>query len=400
MRIIFFAGKGGVGKTSSSAATGIRSAALGHRTLVLSLDTAHNLADIFDLPRSLLDQNRGEPFNVAENLWIQELDIQEELKKDWGEIHAYISKVITAAGVEEVMAEELAILPGMEELSLLLKINLYVTEKTYDVIVLDSAPTGEAVRFISIPTALEWYMKKFFNLERNVMRVARPVVQRLTNVPLPDDNYFGAIKTLFEKIRGVDKILADPDITTVRLVANPEKIVLAETQRAFMYFTLYRMHVDCVIMNRMLPQKVADGYFQGWKKNQAMYMRKAVETFAPVPVFSVDLFPGEVLGYDSLNELGKRLYGDRSPLTRFHDERAYELSKKDGIYRLAIKLPFAEKRDVTVNRTKEELIIRVGSVKRHVLLPMHVAAAKAVKAKFEGDFLCVYFEGEKHGKKA
>ncbi len=398
MRIIFFAGKGGVGKTSASAATGIRAAALGKRTLVLSLDTAHSLSDIFDLPRKLMDQNKGEPVSVAENLWIQELDIQEELKKDWGEIHAYISKVITATGVEEVMAEELAILPGMEELSLLLKINRYVTEKTYEVIVLDSAPTGEAVRFISIPTALEWYMKKFFNLERTLMRVARPVVQRVTNVPLPDDHYFAAIKALFERIRGVDRVLSDPDITTVRLVANPEKIVLAETQRAFMYFTLYRMHVDAVVMNRVLPQNVTDDYFSGWKRNQAAYVRKARDYFAPLPILSVDLFPGEVLGFEKLADLGNRIYGERSPLERFHDERAYELSKKDGVYRLAVKLPFVEKSDVTVSRAKEELVIRVGSVKRHVLLPMHVAAARAVKAKFEGEYLCVYFEGAKDAK--
>lgn len=395
MRIIFFAGKGGVGKTSTSAATGIRSAAQGKKTLILSLDVAHSLSDIFDLSKKLMDTSRGEPIEVAENLFIQELDMNAELTREWARIHAYVTTVLRATGIEEMLAEELAVLPGMEELTLLLKINRYVREKEYDVLILDSAPTGEAVRFISIPTALEWYMKKFFNIERRVVRVARPLVQKIYDVPLPDDDYFAAIKDLFERLRGVDQVLTDPKITTVRLVTNPEKIVLKETQRAFMYFTLYKMHIDAIIMNRVLPASVEDSYFSGWKKSQQNYVKMAERYFSPTPILFADLFPGEVLGMERLSALAEKLYAGKDPLKRFVKDRAYELTKKDGKYRLAIRLPFVEKTDVSVARTPDELVIRLGNVRRHVLLPMHVANAAAVKAKFEGDTLCVYFAAGK-----
>ena len=257
-----------------AAATGIRAAELGQRTVVLSLDIAHSLADIFDLGKDLLDQNKGRPIQVASNLWIQELDIQEEIQRNWGDIHKYLATLLNKTGLEEILAEELAILPGMEEISLLLYINKYVREATYDVILLDCAPTGESIRFISIPTTLEWYMQKVFKLERTIAKYARPVAKHLYDVPLPDDDYFKAIEDLFERLRGVDRILADPRITTVRLVTNPEKVVIKETQRAFMYFTLHRMNIDAVIMNRILPGHIKDAYFQDWLQAQKRHRLK------------------------------------------------------------------------------------------------------------------------------
>ena len=213
MRIIFFAGKGGVGKTSVAAATGIKAAQMGRKTVVMSLDIAHSLADIFDLDRGLLDQNKGQPIAVCDNLWIQELDIQEEIQHYWGDIHKYISGLLNRTGIDEVLAEELAVFPGMEEVSLLLYINKYIREKEYDVILLDCAPTGESLRFISIPTTLDWYMKKIFKWERTVAKYVRPVAKRVTDIPLPDDNYFQAIQDLFEKLKGVDQVLVDPEIS-------------------------------------------------------------------------------------------------------------------------------------------------------------------------------------------
>ncbi|RPH89798.1 MAG: ArsA family ATPase, partial [Desulfobacteraceae bacterium] len=250
MRIIFFAGKGGVGKTSVAAATGIKTAAMGKKTLIMSLDVAHSLVDIFDLGRNLLDQNRGKPIKVRDNLWLQELDIQEEIQKNWGSIHKYLSLLLNTTGLNEILAEELAILPGMEEVSLLLYINQYVQRKKFEVIILDCAPTGESLRFISIPTTLEWYMSKIFKMERTLVKVARPIAKRIYNVPLPGDDYFETLEKLFERLKGVDQILTDPQCTSVRLVANPEKIVLKETQRAYMYFCLYRMHIDAIVLNR------------------------------------------------------------------------------------------------------------------------------------------------------
>jgi len=398
LRIIFFAGKGGVGKTSVSAATGIKAAEMGHRTVVMSLDVAHSLADIFDLDRGLLDKNKGEPVEINSNLFIQELDIQEEIQRYWGDIHKYLSSILHTTGLDEVLAEELAILPGMEEISLLLYINKYAKEKQFDVILLDCAPTGESLRFISIPTTLEWYMDKVFKLERTVVKYVRPVVKRVYDVPLPGDDYFQALEDLFAKLRGVDQLLVDPKITTVRLVANPEKIVLKETQRAFMYFCLYKMSIDAIIMNRMLPAGIEDAYFQDWIKRQQDHLAEARTFFNPVPIFPVDLFPGEIFGYSELSKLADQIYQDTNPLERLFKEVPYRLSKKNGTYNLQLKLPFVSKQDLELNKLHEELVIRVGGFKRHIMLPRQVAALNSIKAKMEGEYLTVQFKGEDHGE--
>jgi arsenite-transporting ATPase len=396
LRIIFFAGKGGVGKTSVAAATGIKTAEMGQKTVIMSLDVAHSLSDIFDLDRNLLDKNRGNPVKVGKGLWIQEIDILEEIGRNWGDIHKYLSLLLNTTGMDEILAEELAILPGMEEISLLLYINRYVLEKKFDVIILDCAPTGESLRFISIPTALEWYIKKIFKMERAIAKYARPIAKRLYDVPLPGDDYFAAIQYLFERLRGVDKILTDPSTTTVRLITNPEKIVLKETQRAFMYFCLYKMNIDGIIMNRIIPDNVNDTYFKDRMKSQKQYIKKAEEYFSPIPLFPVNLFRDEVLGYESLKSLAGHIYGSKNPLDRFFEGEPYNLFKENGEYRLVMRLPFLTKKDVELSRVSDELIVRVGSFKRHVLLPRQVAAAKTVRARMEDRHLYIHFRGENH----
>jgi arsenite-transporting ATPase len=376
MRIIFFAGKGGVGKTSTAAATGIKVSEMGKRTVILSLDVAHSLSDIFDLDKNLLDKNKGKPIEINDKLWIQEIGL------------------LNRTGLDEVLAEELAIFPGMEEVSLLLYINQYVRNKEYDVILLDCAPTGESLRFVSIPTTLEWYMKKVFKMERTFVKYVRPVAKRVTDFPLPEDDYFQAIEDLFERLKGVDQILVDPQITSVRLVANPEKVVLKETQRAFMYFCLYKMSIDAIIMNRLLPESVKDSYFENWITDQKQHHKEAKEYFSPVPIFPVNLFKGEVIGYNHLKQLADQIYGDKDPLDFFFKEEPYQLFKENGKYRLKLKLPFAEKKDVEINKLYDELIIRLGGFKRHILLPRQVASLDTVKAKIEGQFLNVHFEGD------
>ena len=398
MRIIFFAGKGGVGKTSVAAATGIKVAEMGQKTVIMSLDVAHSLVDIFDLERGLLDQGKGRPIKVNKNLWIQELDIQEEIEKNWGEVHKYFSSILNTAGLDEILAEELAILPGMEEVSLLLYINRYVREQKFDVIILDCAPTGESLRFISIPTTLEWYISKIFKIERTIAKAVRPVAQRLSDIPIPGDDYFGAIEYLFERLKGVDQILVDPKITTVRLITNPEKIVLKETQRAFMYFCLFKMCIDGIIMNRILPDDVKDVYFQGWRESQRQYMKKAERYFSPIPIFPVKLFKDEVLGFSRLKVLADQIYGGRNPLERFFKGDPYNFFKENGQYRLKMQLPFIMKGDVELNKRSDELIVRVGGFKRHILLPRQVAASKSVKARLEGQHLSISFEGDDYGQ--
>jgi arsenite-transporting ATPase len=397
MRIIFFAGKGGVGKTSAAAATGVRVAEMGYRTVIMSLDIAHSLSDIFDLEKGLMDQNKGIPIKVRDNLWIQELDIQEEIEKNWGEIHKYFSALFKTTGLDEILSEELAILPGMEEVSLLLYINRYIREEEFDVILLDCAPTGESIRFISIPTTLDWYIKKIFKMEKTLAKIVGPVAKRVYNLPVPGDEYFDAIEHLFDRLRGIDRIMSDPQITSVRLVANPEKIVLKETQRAFMYFCLYRMNIDAIIMNRVLPPKIKDSYFQTWRENQKHYMELAEEYFDPIPILNVNLFRNEILGYERLRSLAQQIYGQRNPLEKFYMGQPYDLTKKDGVYCLKLKLPFAGKGQVELNKVSDELIVRIGSFKKHLLLPRHVAASKSVKAKMEEEYLNICFEGEDHG---
>ncbi len=370
---------------------------MGKRTVVLSLDIAHSLSDIFDLERGLLDQNRGKPISIRKDLWIQELDIQEEISRNWGDIHRYLSMLLNTTGLDEILAEELAILPGMEEVSLLLYINRYAKESHFDVIILDCAPTGESIRFISIPTTLEWYIKKLFKLEKTLAKYIRPVAKKIYDVPLPGDDYFDAIEDLFQRLKGVDRILIDPKTTSVRLVTNPEKIVLKETQRAFMYFSLYKMNIDAIVMNRILPDDVKDSYFQTWKDSQQEYIKKAREYFLPIPVFPVNLFKGEVLGYDRLKMMSEEIYPERNPLDRFFEGEPYNLMKKDGDYHLEIRLPFVSKNEVELNKVAEELVIRVGSFKRHILLPRRVAASRSIKARLEGRDLSIIFKGVNHG---
>jgi arsenite-transporting ATPase len=397
VRIIFFAGKGGVGKTSVAAATGIKAAEMGKRTVIMSLDIAHSLSDIFDLGKDLLDQNKGKPIRIRKKLWIQELDIQEEMKTYWGDIHRYLSSLFNTTGLDEVLAEELAILPGMEEVCLLLYINKYAQEKKYDAILLDCAPTGESLRFVSIPTTLEWYMKKIFKLERTMVKYVRPVAKRVYDVPLPGDDYFQAIEDLFERLKGVDRILMDSKTTTVRLVTNPEKVVLKETQRAFMYFCLYRMNIDAIVMNRILPADLKDSYFKDWLNGQKQRLDEARNYFNPIPIFAVNQFKGEIVGYDNLKRLADQIYQQKNPLRRFYKEEPYKLSKVDGSYRLKLKLPFIMKKNVELNKYADELIVRIGGFKRHIMLPRQVASLYPVKAKLKNQYLHIYFKGERHG---
>jgi arsenite-transporting ATPase len=268
MRILLFSGKGGVGKTSLAAATGVRLASLGYRTIVMSIDPAHSLADSFDLDTDLFHLKTSDPLPISDKLSILELNIQKELKRHWQEISAYVSSVFRTTGISGVEAEELAILPGMEELSAMMYINQYKREQSYDVIVLDAAPTAESLRFISMPTTLDWYMKHIFPFQRNLLKAVRPIANRLAPMELPTDSYFVNIQKLFEKLDGVDAIMNDPQITSVRLVTNPEKMVLRETQRAFVYFSLHGLTVDAVVVNRLLPKAIADGWFDEWHKSQ------------------------------------------------------------------------------------------------------------------------------------
>jgi arsenite/tail-anchored protein-transporting ATPase len=390
LRILLFSGKGGVGKTSLAAATGVKLAELGYRTLVMSIDPAHSLGDSFDLNDELFHAHTSDPLAINDKLSILELNIQKEIKRHWQEISSYVSSVLRTTGISGVEAEELAILPGMEELSAMMYINQYRREQTYDVIVLDAAPTAESMRFISMPTTLDWYMKHIFPFQRNLLKAVRPIANRVAPFELPTDSYFVNIRSLFEKLEGVDDIMEDPNTTSVRLVTNPEKMVLRETQRAFVYFSLHGLTVDAVIVNRVLPADVKDAWFSEWHASQEKVLHEIEEYFAPVPVKRVPLFAHEVLGRKRLQELAELLYpGGEDPSAVTRTEKPYTFGKVNGIYEIRVHLPFATKGEVGLFKKGDELVVEIGTLRRHIGLPRSMAMLLPGRARLENQVLTV-----------
>ncbi len=392
MRVLLFTGKGGVGKTTIAAATGLTLAARGLKTLVMSVDAAHSLADVFDRDVALTDHAHGTAVAVGENLWIQEVDVTEEIGRHWKDISGYITTLLAVTGVEEVLAEELAIFPGMEEVSALLYVNQYAREKAFDVLILDCAPTGESLRFVSLPPTLDWYMKKLFHLERSILKVARPVAKKVTDLPLPPDRYFANIQSLAQKLEGVDTLLKDPKKTTVRLVTNAEKIVMKETQRAFMYFGLYGFTVDAVIVNRLLPDGVRDPFFAKWRKTQDQFLEEARGYFDPVPVFTLPLRDDQVLGTAALVALGRDLWGEKDPAASFRSDPPYRYTKRAGKYILTLNLPFVDKSEVDLAMASGDLVVRIGNVRHHIPVPRTLVGFSPAGAAMEDGRLTVRFE--------
>ena len=390
MRILLFSGKGGVGKTSLAAATGLRLAGAGYRTLVMSVDPAHSLADSFDLESDLFHGRTGDPYTIAPGLDIQEVNIQREIRRHWQEIAGYVTSVLRTTGISGVEAEELAILPGMEELSAMMYVNQYRREERYDVMVLDCAPTAESLRFVSMPTTLDWYMKHVFPFQRTMLKAVRPIANRVSPVELPSDNYFANIARLFERLEGIDELLSDPAATSVRLVTNPEKMVLRETQRAFVYFSLHGLTVDAILVNRVLPEEVSDAFFREWRSSQRSILDEIERYFAPVPVKRVPLFTHEVLGRERLEELARTLYAEgEDPAAVTRTERPYTFAKLDDHWEVRLQVPFASRGEIGLFKKGDELVIEVGTLRRHVGLPTSMAALEPARARLDGRTLVV-----------
>jgi arsenite-transporting ATPase len=379
-----------VGKTSLAAATGLELSRLGYRTLVMSVDPAHSLADAFDLETELFHGKTCDPYPINERLAIHEVNIQKEIKRHWKEISAYVVSVLRTTGISDVEAEELAILPGMEELSAMMYVNQFRREARYDVIVLDCAPTAESMRFVSMPTTLEWYMKHIFAFQRGLLKAVRPIANRVAPFELPSDDYFANVQNLFGRLTGIDALLEDPQITSVRLVTNPERMVLRETQRAFVYFSLHGLAVDGVIVNRVLPLEVTDAYFQEWRASQIRILEEVDAYFAPVPVKRVPLFTHEVLGRERLEELARALYATgEDPAAIGRTEAPYTFAKCDGHYEVRLQLPFAAKGEVGLFKKGDELVVEIGTLRRHIGLPTSMAGLSPSRAKLENRILTV-----------
>ncbi|MGA9348064.1 MAG: TRC40/GET3/ArsA family transport-energizing ATPase [Anaerolineae bacterium] len=385
MRIILYTGKGGVGKTSVAAATALRCADLGHRTIVISTDAAHSLADSFDLPLG------PEPTLVAPNLWGQELDVLYQMDKYWGHVQKYFATVLAWRGLDDLIAEELAVLPGMEELASLLQIVHLHDDCDYEVIIVDCAPTGATLQLLTFPEVARWYLEKIFPLERKAVQLSRPLLRAVTDLPIPDEELFDTIADLILQLTRMHTLLSDPEKASVRLVLNPEKMVIKEAQRTFAYLNLYGYLTDAVISNRLIPARVQDSYFDSWKESHEKYSQMIEEAFSPLPIFKAPLFDQEVVGLDMLRRMAESIYGDSDPTKVYFVGQTHSVEKKDGRYILSLPLPFVEKQDLQLTRSGDELIVHIGNRKRNLILPRVLASLDVQSAKFDEDTLVITF---------
>lgn len=385
MRIILFTGKGGVGKTTLAAATALLSAQKGHRTLIISADAAHSLSDSFETKLN----NKPQP--IASCLYGQEINPLEEIEKKWGEIKDYLVAFFSSQGIDTIEAEEMSVFPGMEELFSLMAIRNYHQTGEYDIVIVDCAPTGDTLRLLSAPEITSWYLKHIFPIQRTAAKAVRPVANRVLPFPFPEDKVFEAMKNLTTQLAEMKEILIDPEKTSIRLIINPEKMIIKEAQRAYTFFSLFGYAVDLIIVNRLIPAEVYDTYFQKWKDIQGKYMQMIRECFSPLPIFTSDLFSQEIVGKELLEKMARKVYGKNDPTRLFFTQKPITVEKTDGGFDMFVYLPFVEKRDIDLFQKGEELSVRVGPYKRNILLPQALRNYSVREAKFEEERLKISF---------
>ena len=385
MRVILFTGKGGVGKTSVAAATAMRCAQLGHRTMVMSTDPAHSLADSFDTELG----TEAKP--LAPNLWAHEVSALHEMERHWKRLHDYAASVFATQGLDDVVAEEVANPPGMDEIASLMWIKHYAERAEHDVLVVDCAPTGETLQLLVFPDAARWWLDKIYPWERRAMKIARPVLQPLLDIPLPSDEIYASIKDLLLDLEGMKKVLTDSTVTSMRLVLNLEKMVIKEAKRAFTYLSLFGYVTDAVVVNRLLPDGLQDELFRKWQAIHQRYAGEVEQSFAPLPIFNVPLFDEEVVGERMLLRMADVIYGDRDPTDRFYEGTSQRVLKDGPEYVLAVKMPFVDRRDITLARQDGDLFVTVGNYRREIALPRVLANRETVGAAIEDGELRVRF---------
>jgi arsenite-transporting ATPase len=385
MRILLFTGKGGVGKTTIAAATAVRAAKAGYRTLVTSTDPAHSLADSFGVP---LGDSVTE---VAQNLSAEQIDAQARLEANWRDIQEHVISLLNWMGVDAVEAEELSVIPGLDEIFSLTDVKRHVDGGRFDVIIIDCAPTAETLRLLSLPEVMNWYIERIFPIQRGVIRTIRPVLTRVTTMPIPDEPIFRAVERLHRNLDGVRKILTEEKTSSVRLVVNPEKMVIAEARRTYTYLSLFGYRVDAVIANRIIPDSVTDPYFGKWKDIQAEHLQTIHESFQPVPILTARLFDQEMVGLDLLEEMGEEVYEGGDGTDLLHRDQPIRVRKRGPWYVLSMRLPFVERGEFDVFRKADELYVRVGSYKRNLILPHALQRLDVKQARFVDDGLEIRF---------
>ena len=388
MRVLLFTGKGGVGKTTVAAATAVKAAQAGYRTLVMSTDPAHSLSDSFDVPLG------DTATSLGENLWAEQIDAQARLEQNWREIQDYFIQVMNWAGVETIQAEELSVIPGLDEIFSLIDVKTHVDGEKYDLLVVDCAPTAETLRLLSLPEIMNWYIERIFPVQRRVVKGIRPIMSRMTSLPIAGDRFFGAVERLHRNLEAVRRILTDEKVSSVRLVLNPEKMVIAEARRTYTYLGLFGYRVDAVIVNRIIPEDVTDPYFGKWKDIQAEHLETVRESFEPVPILTARLFDREMVGLDLLSDMGDEVYGTVNVTDILFRDHPIRVRRRASGYVLSLRLPFVSREDMDIHRRGEELFVRVGSYKRNLILPASLQRMEVRGANFVGDHLEIAFAKE------
>jgi len=388
MRVLLFTGKGGVGKTTTAAATALRCADAGLRTLVMSTDPAHSLGDAFAQPLG------AAPTPVADGLFAQEIDAQERMEESWAEIQDYLMEIFSWAGLDAIEAEELAVFPGLDEVFSLSDIKTHANSGEWDVLVVDCAPTAETIRFLSLPDILSWYMERLFPVSRRVNKAVSPVLKRVTSLPVASDGVFAAGRRFYDRLDGVREILTDPKRTSVRLVVNPERMVIAEARRTYTYLSLFGYRVDAVVANRLLPDDITDPWFKKWHELHAEHLATIEASFDPLPVLRAPLAADELVGAERLREFATTVYGDRDPAAVLHEGEVLKVTRRAGSYHLTLQLPFADHDDLEVGRKDDELLVRVGPYRRAVLLPDSLRRRAITDATLRQGKLRVVFAGD------
>jgi len=389
MRIILYTGKGGTGKTSIAAATALESAKNGLKTLVVSTDAAHSLGDSLDVKLT------NEPIEVSNNLWAQEIDAIHEVEEGWGKVQKYLTELFTSKAIKDITTEELTVFPGMEDLLSLLRIIKYYKEGRFDTIIIDCAPTGETLAFLSFPEMLRWWMEKLFPIKKKAVKVAGPIAESLLKIPMPSGQVLDEIDNMYYQLDDMKRIFSDRNITSIRIVVNPEKMVIREAQRSFTYLNIYDFNVDAVVVNRVIPDNVTDSYFKVWKDIQKKYKVDIIESFAPIPIYYAPLFENEVVGIPMLNRMATEIFRGENPVEIRYNGRTQEIHKDGKNYVLAIRIPFLDKNDLSLNQKGDELIIKAGNIKRNITLPRTLLNLSIKKAKFEEEALKICFGSDK-----
>jgi arsenite/tail-anchored protein-transporting ATPase len=391
MRTIIFTGKGGVGKTSIAAATGVKAASLGYKTLVISTDPAHSLGDSFDLELG------PAPVRVSENLWGQEVSVYGDLTLNWEVVRAHFAHLMEVQGIKGIYVEEMGVLPGMEELFSLSYIKRYSESNEYDLLIVDCAPTGETLRLLSLPETFGWMLKMIRTLEKYVVKpVIRPLSKKIGKLHefVPDVEVYDQVDHLFTSVDGIIDLLSDGTKTTVRLVMNPEKMVIKESMRALTYLNLYNITVDQVVINRVFMDDMDGQYMNEWKTIQHNYIEQIERSFGPIPITKVPLFRREVLGLEMLKTVGDVVYGDKNPLDIFYREEHTSITKvNEGHYIMKIRLPFVfdNKMEANVLQLGDSLTLRIGNYQKGVILPVFLAGMRVAEAGYEEKWLKIDF---------